>query len=522
MDEQRGTIDVTVFSIAAGISVVFVLVGVLFQDELASVVGDVLSWVLENLGWLFVLSTAAFLILVLFLAFSRFGRIRLGRDEDRPEFRTSSWVAMMFSAGMGIGLMFYGVAEPISHLAAPPLGQARPNTPEAAEAAMEWTYFHWALHPWALYAIVGMALGYFCFRRGMPNLISSVFYPLLGERVNGPIGKGIDILAIFATMFGSATSLGLGALQISSGLNFVWDVEATKGLAVVIIVVLTALFVLSAVSGVEKGVQWLSNFNMLVAIGLLLFILLLGPFVYILGTLVSATGGYLGGLVGRSFQTGVYGGSEWLGSWTIFYWVWWMSWTPFVGTFLARISKGRTLREFVIGVLLIPSGVSFIWFAILGATAINLQLTGEANLIDTVAKPEVSLFTLLDQFPLATVTSIVVIVLVAVFFVSGADAASIVMGMLTCRGTLEPPRAIVAFWGTAMGAVAIVLLLAGGLATLQQAAIVAGAPFALVMIGLAVSFVKALREEELPEARPATVTIPEPPAPAPSPAGGSR
>jgi choline/carnitine/betaine transport len=522
MNEQSPKIDVPVFAVAAGISVVFVLVGVLFQDELASVVGDVLSWVLENLGWLFVLSTAAFLILVLFLAFSRYGRIRLGRDEDRPEFRTSSWIAMMFSAGMGIGLMFFGVAEPISHLAAPPLGQARPNTPEAAASAMQWTYFHWALHPWALYAIVGMALGYFCFRRGMPNLISSVFYPLLGERVNGPIGKGIDILAIFATMFGSATSLGLGALQISSGMNFVWDVEATKGLAVVIIVVLTGLFVLSAVSGVDKGVQWLSNFNMLVAIGLLLFILLLGPFVYILGTLVSATGGYLGGLVGRSFQTGVYGGSEWLGSWTIFYWVWWMSWTPFVGTFLARISKGRTLREFVIGVLLIPSGVSFVWFAILGGSAINIQLTGEANLIDTVAQPEVALFTLLEQFPLATVTSIVVIVLVAVFFVSGADAASIVMGMLTCHGTLEPPRAIVAFWGTAMGSVAIVLLLAGGLDTLQQAAIVAGAPFALVMIGIAVCLVKALREEDLPEARPATVTIPEPPAPAPTPAGGSR
>jgi choline-glycine betaine transporter len=267
MNEQSPKIDVTVFAVAAGISVVFVLVGVLFQDELASVVGDVLSWVLDNLGWLFVLSTAAFLILVLFLALSRFGRIRLGRDEDRPEFRTTSWIAMMFSAGMGIGLMFYGVAEPISHLAAPPLGQARPNTPEAAESAMEWTYFHWALHPWALYAIVGMALGYFCFRRGMPNLISSVFYPLLGERVHGPIGKAIDILAIFATMFGSATSLGLGALQISSGLNFVWDVEATKGLAVVIILVLTALFVLSAVSGVERGVQWLSNFNMLVAAG---------------------------------------------------------------------------------------------------------------------------------------------------------------------------------------------------------------------------------------------------------------
>jgi choline/carnitine/betaine transport len=520
MQELRRKIDLTVFAIAAGISVAFVLVGVLFQDELASVVGDILDWLLTNLGWLFVLSTAAFLILVGFLAFSRFGRIRLGQDDDRPEFRTSSWIAMMFSAGMGIGLMFYGVAEPVSHLAAPPLGQSRPNSPEAAESAMEWTYFHWALHPWALYAIVGMALGYFCFRRGMPNLISSVFHPLLGERVNGPIGKGIDILAIFATMFGSATSLGLGALQISSGLNFVWDVKATTGLAVVIIVVLTAMFILSAVSGVDKGVQFLSNFNMLVAIGLLLFILLVGPTVYILGTLVSATGGYLGGLVGRSFQTGVFGGSEWLGSWTIFYWVWWMSWTPFVGTFLARISKGRTIREFVIGVLLIPSGVSFIWFAILGATAINLQLTGEANLIDTVAKPEVSLFTLLEQFPVATITSVIVIILVAVFFVSGADAASIVMGMLTCRGILEPPRAIVAFWGAAMGGVAITLLLAGGLNTLQQAAIVAGAPFAIVMIGIAVSFVKALREEQVAVVeRPATVTIPEP---SPSPAGGSR
>ena len=329
------------------------------------------------------LSTAAFLIFVVFLAVTPYGRLRLGRDDDRPEFRTASWIAMMFSAGMGIGLMFFGVAEPISHLAAPPLGLAKPNSEAAAATAMEWTYFHWALHAWALYAVVGLALGYFCFRKGMPNLISSAFYPLLGDRVNGPIGKAIDILAIFATMFGSATSLGLGALQIGSGLNFVWDVEATTGLAVVIIALLTLAFVASAVSGVGKGVQFLSNFNMVVAVALLLFILLVGPTVYIFGTLVSSTGDYLGGLVGRSFQTGVFGGSEWLGSWTIFYWVWWISWTPFVGTFLARISKGRTIREFVIGVLVIPSGVSLVWFAILGGSAINLQLTGEANLIDT-------------------------------------------------------------------------------------------------------------------------------------------
>ena len=306
---------------------------------------------------------------------------------------------------------------------------------------MEWTYFHWALHAWALYAIVGLALGYFCFRKGMPNLISSAFYPLLGDRVNGPIGKGIDILAIFATMFGSATSLGLGALQINSGLNFVWDVETSTGLAVVIIAVLTLAFVVSAVSGVGKGVQFLSNFNMVVAVAAAAVHPDRRP------DRVHLRHARLGDrrLLRRVWSAGASrpgasAAAEWLGSWTIFYWVWWISWTPFVGTFLARISKGRTIREFVIGVLLIPSGVSFVWFAILGGSAINLQLSGEANLTDTVAQPEVSLFTMLEQFPLSAVTSVVVIVLVAVFFVSGADAASIVMGMLTCRGTLEPPR----------------------------------------------------------------------------------
>ena len=310
MEKQGWRIDMSVFVVAASISVAFVLVGVLFKDDLATVVGDMLSWILTNLGWVFVLSTAAFVTFVLFLCVSPYGRIRLGKDDDRPDFRTSSWIAMMFSAGMGIGLMFYGVAEPISHLAAPPLGLAKPGTDQAAAVAMEYTYFHWALHPWSLYAVVGLALGFFCFRKGMPNLISTVFRPLLGDRVEGPIGKAIDILAIFATMFGSATSLGLGALQINSGLNFVWDVKNTTGLAVVIIAVLTLLFVVSATSGVERGVQWLSNFNMLVAIGLLLFILLVGPTVFIFGTLVEGIGDYFGGLVGRSFRTGAFGGAE--------------------------------------------------------------------------------------------------------------------------------------------------------------------------------------------------------------------
>jgi glycine betaine transporter len=323
-------------------------------------------------------------------------------------------------------------------------------------------------------------------------------------------------------MFGSATSLGLGALQINGGLNFVWDVESSNTIAVVIIAVLTGAFVISAVSGIERGIQWLSNFNMTLAVLLVLFILIAGPTVFIFDTLIGATGDYLGGLLGRSFRTGAFGGEEWLGSWTIFYWVWWISWTPFVGTFLARISKGRTIREFVIGVLLIPSGVSFVWFAILGGSAIDLQLSGAANLTEAVAQPEVALFTLLEEFPISGVTSVVVIVLVAVFFVSGADAASIVMGMLSCRGILDPPRLVVAFWGSLMGGVAIVLLLAGGLESLQQAAIIVGAPFTLVLIGLGVSLSRSLRAEPVPapEPRP-VVTIPEPGAARPGEAAGS-
>jgi glycine betaine transporter len=529
--EKKGSrIDVPVFATGAGLSIAFVLVGVVFKDEMATVVGDSLDWILGNLGWLFVLSTTCILALLLFLAVTPYGRLRLGADDDVPEFRTASWVAMMFSAGMGIGLMFFGVSEPITHLAAPPLGQTRPGTPEAAASAMEWTFMHWALHPWALYAVVGLALGFFCFRKGMPNLISTAFYPLLGDRVYGPIGKAIDILAIFATVFGSATSLGLGALQINSGMNFVWGVESSTGLAAVIIAVLTLLFVISATTGVGNGVQFLSNFNMVVALGLALFILLVGPIVFIFGTLVQSTGDYLSGLLSRSFQTGALGGSEWIGGWTVFYWIWWTSWTPFVGTFLARISRGRTIRQFVVGVLLVPSGVSFVWFAIFGGAAINLQLTGQANLTDAVAQPEVALFTLLEQYPLASITSVITMVLVGVFFVSGADAASIVMGMLTCRGILEPPRAIVAFWGAAMGAVAITLLVAGGLETLQQAAIVVGAPFALLLIVLCVSFVKALRAEPLPEPEPRAVVrlpepagprLPEPAAPRPNPGAAS-
>ena len=494
----RTGIDPWVFGIAAGISTAFVLWGVLDSDGVATVADDVLSWVISTFGWLFVLSTAAFLVFAAILAFSRFGRVRLGKDDDRPEFRTVSWIAMMFSAGMGIGLMFFAVAEPISHLTAPPAGTERAGTEAAAQQAMALSYFHWALHPWAVYAIVGLALAYFTFRRGLPNLISSAFYPLLGDRIYGPIGKSIDILAIFATLFGSATSLGLGALQINSGLDFLWGVEPADGIAVAIIAVLTAAFVLSAVSGVHRGIQWLSNTNMLLAIALLLFLLIVGPTVFQFETLVESIGGYLTTIVPASFRTGAFGDEEWLSAWTIFYWAWWISWAPFVGTFIARISKGRTIREFVVGVLLIPSGVSFAWFAVFGGAAIDLQLSGAADLGGIVGTPEVALFTTLEEFPISGVTSFVVVILVALFFISGADAASLVMGMLSSRGSLTPGRAVTVLWGVSTGAAAAILLLANGLSALQQAAIIAAAPFTLVMIGLCISLFKGLAREAVP------------------------
>src|ERR687894_401853 len=497
------TIDPGVFWVSLVISMLFVLWGVLFTDNLATVASAVLGWLIASFGWVFILASFGFLAFVIFLAFSRYGKVRLGRDDDEPEFRTASWVAMMFSAGMGIGLMFYGVAEPISHLTAPPHGLAKAGTQGAAEVAMEYSYFHWAFHPWAMYAVVGLAIAYFSFRKGGPNLISAAFRPLLGDRVDGPAGKTIDILAIFATLFGSATSLGLGALQINGGLNYLWNVPSSTVVAIIVIAIMTAAFVVSAVSGVHRGIQWLSNTNMVLAIILVVFLFVLGPTVFILNTFVESLGGYLANLVPMSFRSGAFSSDSWLATWTIFYWAWWISWTPFVGAFIARISRGRTIREFVVGVLLIPSVVSFVWFAVLGGTALNLELRGVGNIADAVSQgPEVALFATLNQFPLAAVMSLLAVILVALFFISGADAASVVMGMLSSRGTLNPRGPIVIIWGVLTGAAAAICLLAGGLEGLQTAAIISAAPFVLVMIGLCWSILKELRGESLPAAAP--------------------
>ena len=509
---ERTGIDRQVLLISVALVTLFVLWGVLFTENLAAVAAAVLAQVISMFGSVFVLASAGFLVLAVVLAVSRFGQIRLGGDEERPEFRTVSWVAMMFSAGMGIGLMFWGVSEPISHFITPPPGGPEAGSEQAALTAMEYSYFHWAAHPWAMYAVVGLALAYFGFRKGERNLISSVFRPILGNKVDGPIGRAVEILAIFATLFGSATSLGLGALQINSGLNYVWGIENSTTLAIVIIAVLTVAFIGSACSGVSRGIQWLSNANMVLAVAIIGFVLVAGPTIFIVNTFTESIGGYLTHLPSMSFKVGAFGGSEWLSGWTIFYWAWWISWSPFVGSFIARISRGRTIREFVLGVILAPSLVSFIWFSVLGGTALNLELGGSTTISDAVAQgPEAGLFATLTELPLFTLTSVVVIILVALFFVSGADAASVVLGMLSSRGSLSPSRPVVILWGTLTGLTAAVLLLAGGLNALQQVTIIAAFPFMLVMIGMCWSLVVELRKEPRTPPKQDAVLITEEP-----------
>ena len=520
-------VDRIVLASAAAFSIGFLLWGILDTDGLASVSQRALDWVIGSFGWLFVLASAGFVVLAAVLAFSRYGRIRLGADDERPEFSTVSWVTMMFSAGMGIGLMFYGVAEPLSHMSTPPMGLAEPNTQESAQIAMQYAFFHWAFHPWAMYAVIGLALAYFSFRHGKATLISAVYHPLLGKRAEGHAGRAIDSFAIIATLFGSATSLGLGALQINSGLNQLYDVPMSKPIAVVIIACLTVAFIVSAVSGISRGVEFLSNTNMVLAVALLFFLFVVGPTVFILSNFTESVGDYLWQIAPMSFRSGAFGGQEWLSGWTIFYWAWWMSWTPFVGAFIARISRGRTIREFVLGVILAPSLVTFVWFSILGGISIHLQLGG-TNLEAALAKgQETALFEVLRQYPWFAVTAFLVIMLVAFFFVSGADAASLVMAMLSCRGCTEPKALVTVFWGVMTGAVAGILLLAGGLQALQTLCILAAFPFMFVMIGAAVSLVKELRNEphgaQSPAAEPAPdrgrheapalVTVPHPATP---------
>lgn len=516
-------LDKVILGVTGAIVVAFVVWGFVGTESLSTTSTTALNWVMENTGWIFVLCSSFFVIYVLWLALGRYGAIPLGKDGEQPEFRTGSWISMMFACGMGIGLMFYGVAEPLFHYISPPPATVDGQTSEAIETAMATSLFHWTLHPWAMYAVLGIAVAYGTFRMGRKNLLSEAFVSLFGRRaVDGVGGKIINILAIFSTLFGSAASLGLGALQIGSGLQFNGLIgEVATPMLVAIIAVLTFCFVASAVSGIERGIQFLANTNMVLAVLMAGVIFVVGPTLFILNLIPSAIGTYFQQLPDMAARTEAVGDDamrEWLSGWTIFYWAWWISWTPFVGMFIARISRGRTIRQFVTGVLVVPSLVSLLWFAVFGGTAINIQHTadgtpdpndGIATMVDGV--PTISfdgalydMFNGLDAPQLLTAgLAVLAMILTGIFFVTGADSASIVMGSLSSRGTLEPSRPVVVFWGVLMGGVAAVMLLAGGdtpdeaLGGLQRMTIVAALPFVLVMFVLCIALTRDLQADPM-------------------------
>jgi len=473
--------------------------GLAAPDSFSNFADTAFGWVIDNLGWAFVLGGTIFVAFVIVIALSNFGTIRLGTADERPEFKTTSWIAMMFAAGMGIGLMFYGAAEP--------LAMYRDGVPGHNEhevgTAMAQTMFHWTLHPWAVYAIIGLAIAYSTFRLGRKQLLSSAFIPLIGEKAaDGWLGKLIDAFAVFATIFGTACSLGLGALQISSGLEasgFV-DNPSTK-LTIGIVSVLTLAFLLSAMSGVSKGIQWLSNANMVVAAILAIFVFVFGPTVAQLNMLPTAVGSYLQNffeMAARTAESSDGQAGEFLSGWTIFYWAWWISWSPFVGTFLARISRGRTVREFCLGVMLVPAGLSTVWFAIFGGTAIKMEQAGESIVGD--GSNEEQLFNLLHSLPGGYVMGVFALILLGTFFITSADSASTVMASMTQSGKTEAKPWLAAMWGLATAFVGLTLLISGGsdaLNSLQSVTIVAATPFLFILIALMFAIVRDMSNDTI-------------------------
>jgi len=517
--EDKGRLG-SVFFTSVGISALFVAWGVLFTDNLSSVTTSSLNWVTGTFGWAYLVVTLALLVFLVFLALSPAGDIRLGADHDRPEFSTMSWFAMILSAVMGIGLVSYGVAEPISHFAAPPHGLAEPGTPQAAVRALQYSYFDWGLHAWAIFAVFGLAIAYSTYRKGRRTLVSQLFYPLIGERVNGPIGKAIDVLAVFATLFGTTTSLGLGALQVNNGLGSLWGVPVNSVSQVLIIAFVTAVFTLSAVTGVSKGIKFLSQASAGLAIALFVFMLIVGPAVFLANLYIESLGTYASDFFRMSLQGTAFGDLEWMQWWTYFMMAWWVSWGAFVGVFLARISRGRTIRGFIMGVLVVPTVVFFTWFTVFGGTAIHVDMFQDGTIAEqTTADINSAFFATLDVFPFASVTSVIAIVLVVMFFVSGADANTYVLSMLTSGGSLTPRRSVLILWGVLTGVTAVVLMLAGGLNAIQNTVIVTSLPFLVIIAGVAVAFWKELASDrrqatEALTARHSAVTTPTDTTPA--------
>ncbi len=485
-----------VFIGAGGLCLLFVLFTVLAPETAESAFSAVQEWVIQTAGWFYILSVALFLLFVVILALSDYGHIKLGPDHSEPDYSYISWFAMLFSAGMGIGLMFFGVAEPVMHTMTPPVGD--PGSVEAARQAMRITFFHWGVHAWAIYAVVALSLAYFAFRHNLPLTIRSAFYPLIGERIYGPIGHAVDIFAVVGTLLGVATSLGFGAMQVNAGLNYLFDWPISIGLQVVLIAVITVFATISVGLGLDGGIRRVSELNLFLAALLMVFVLVAGPTVHLLQAYVQNVGHYLSGLVDITFNLYAYEPKGWIGGWTLFYWGWWIAWSPFVGMFIARVSRGRTIRQFVLGVLIVPVGFTFMWMTFFGNTALHMILEqGITQLADAVAADtSVALFRFFEHLPLSTLASLLATVLVVTFFVTSSDSGSLVVDMLTSGGTdEETPVWQRIFWSVAEGVIAAALLVAGGLTALQTATIASALPVTVVMLFMCWGLLRALRLE---------------------------
>jgi len=474
---------VTLASVA--VLIVFILLTLMFKEDASEFFKAALAEITGKAGWFLILVSNIFIIAALYFALGKFGQIRIGGKDAAPEFSTLAWYAMLLSAGMGIGLMFWSVGEPMFHYSAPSpmFGDIAALTPEAAQAAMGVTYFHWGLHPWSIYAIVGLGLAFFAYNRGLPLTIRSIFYPLLGDRIYGFWGNLIDVLSVLATLVGLATSLGLGVQQINAGLFHLFGLEISTTSQVTLIAIITGVATLSVMAGLDSGVKLLSQLNMVLAGLFMFFLLLVGPTIYILGGFTQNLGFYLTILPELSLWTETFRGTDWQAAWTVFYWAWWISWSPFVGMFIARISKGRTVREFLFGVVLIPTLLSFVWMSVFGSTALYLQSSGVTDLVSAVNEDvATAMFVMLESLPLAGILSFVAVILVTIFFVTSSDSGSLVVDHLTSGGKLHSPTQQRVFWALMEGLIAAVLLVGGGLATLQAASVSTGLLFACVIL----------------------------------------
>ncbi|WP_189603724.1 BCCT family transporter [Salinimicrobium marinum] len=497
-DERKSIMGLDINGPVFFTSSIFIIVSItltlIFREQAENYFNEIQDFISNTVGWFFVLCVNIFLIFVVYLAFSKYGDIRIGGKDARPEFKTLSWFAMLFSAGMGIGLLFWSIAEPVTHFMTPPL--AAGGTPEAAQEAMNFTFLHWGFHAWGVYALVGLSLAYFTYSHGLPLTIRSVFYPLWGDKIYGKRGDIIDIFAVLATLFGLATSLGLGVQQIAAGLEHVFGLSSGIVTQVSLIVGITFIATLSVVLGVDKGVKFLSEWNMRIAVVLLLLVVLLGPTIFIFQSFVQNTGNYFYSFLEIATWTESYTGNDWQNAWTVFYWGWWIAWSPFVGMFIARISKGRSIKEFILGVLIVPSLITFFWITAFGSTSIQQALVGDLSVLNAVEdNVATALFVFLEDYPFAVALNVIGVVLIAGFFVTSSDSGSLVVDSLTSGGKIDAPVGQRIFWAVAEGTVAAVLLIGGGLQALQTASIVTGLPFAFILLFMCYSLYIGLRDE---------------------------